>query len=75
MSRKEVTVTEWTCEGCGAVVRMEKTTPNPPRGWVTVTTTIGVGLGEGTQGLDLCQTCAKDPEAAAKRYRASIGQG
>jgi hypothetical protein len=75
MASKEVSIREWTCDGCGMTARSGTASGNLPSGWTTATTTIHIPPGgDYSKGLDLCPACAKDPAAAVRHYKASIGQ-
>ena len=73
MASKEMTVREWECDGCGSKVRADAKSRDLPSGWTNATTTFDSGYtGDYTKGLDLCPACAKNPEAAADRWKASL---
>lgn len=74
MASKEMTVRKWVCDGCGGEHFAENKTRALPAGWVVATTAMNSGhVGSMPKGLDLCPTCAKDPEAAIRRW--SLGGG
>lgn len=75
MASKEVTVREWTCDGCGTTIRSENAGRDLPSDWTTATTTINIPPGGPyTKVLELCPTCSQDREAAAKRYKTTLGR-
>ena len=74
MASKKLAIWEWTCDACGQKCHGSET-KSIPSGWKEVSAgVVKIGPGEYTQGIDICESCATDPEAAIKKYRAKIGQ-
>lgn len=75
MAKREVIVLEWTCDGCGKSHRTDKGTRDLSPDWTIVTTKIDLAMPSGySQGLELCPVCSRDPDGAARRYKANSGR-
>lgn len=75
MSSEEVVYRRWTCEGCGTTELTEGKGRTLPAGWTDSTSVeFEMGPSAGYHALDLCPKCSKNPAAAIRRWRKSIGQ-
>jgi DNA-directed RNA polymerase subunit RPC12/RpoP len=70
MATRNKSVKEWECDACGKKVMSE----GKPAGWTDETITISTGLAESIKGIDVCDRCSKDPEAAKRQAKARYGQ-
>ena len=72
MSSKPITIREWSCDSCGNTDRATDNSRGLIPGWTSVAAEIPSATGEHQQGLDLCPTCSKNPQAAMEKYKEKL---
>ncbi|QDT48103.1 hypothetical protein Pan258_21430 [Symmachiella dynata] len=73
MAHKDIKARIWQCDGCETTHISLEESLTLPDGWGEHCTEFINGEDVSKKGLDLCPTCLIDPDAAAKRWKASMG--
>ncbi len=69
MSNKPITIREWTCDTCGKTDRGNDDSRDMLPGWTNAMAEIPSAKSGHQQGLDLCPTCSKKPQAAIEKHK------
>ncbi len=72
MSNKPITIREWSCDSCGNTDRATDNSRELLPGWTISAAEIASATGGHQQGLDLCPTCSKNPQAAIEKYKENL---